>query len=347
MQSYSFRFEYTAPTICMQASRSKNGPSLEQPIPSITTAGRNPTVRCIMSGSKIANHVMSWYRQKTEREIQFLVSYRNRPTYGKNIPERFIPEVDESTNTFRLTIGNADNSDEGVYYCVVWFSNHYIFGEGTEIRVQDTDDIQRPNVTLFGPSQDEIHLHNSATFLCHAVNFFPEPLRIKWLLNKKYTLQGSVTFATVQNRNKSFTKTSGITIPAAQWVQGVEVTCLIEHETGMKSLTANSSSTKTSVPIVEECNTKEFRGEESVQNGNGTEEVPATVIFDDSVLFHVFKAYLVLLIASCVYGTILSLCFIRRWLHLASIKKSGRVLMPSSMHTIKPNALHLSIPSTW
>lgn len=91
-----------------------------------------------MSGSKVSYHVLAWYRQKPGNEIEFLVSHKDksRPTYGEGITERFIPELEESSNAFTLTIGNAEKNDEGLYYCAVWFSNRYIFGEGTEVKVQ-------------------------------------------------------------------------------------------------------------------------------------------------------------------------------------------------------------------
>ncbi|KAM8952920.1 uncharacterized protein RCH25_043664 [Pelodytes ibericus] len=198
-----------------------------------------------MRGSKITYHVLSWYRQTQEREIQFLVSHREkkRPAYGEGIPERFIPEVEESKNAFKLTIGNAEKHDEGVYYCAVWFSNQYIFGEGTEIRVQDTEDAHRPHLTLLGPSAHEMYLHGSATFLCIATGFFPKSLRVKWLINNKSI---SVTFATVKNTDKTFKQTAGLTIPASLWYQGVNLTCVIEHETGVQSTSMPSSVIRTS-----------------------------------------------------------------------------------------------------
>ncbi|KAG8553227.1 hypothetical protein GDO81_003327 [Engystomops pustulosus] len=90
-----------------------------------------------MRGSKVSYHVLSWYRQKPENQIEFLMSHKikSRPIYGEGITERFIPEIDEFSNTFTMTIGNAEKNDEGLYYCAVWFSNHYIFGEGTEVKV--------------------------------------------------------------------------------------------------------------------------------------------------------------------------------------------------------------------
>ncbi|KAG8448367.1 hypothetical protein GDO86_015452 [Hymenochirus boettgeri] len=113
-------------------------PQLEQAFPSITTAGKNPTVRCILKGSVVSHHVLSWYRQIKGTEIQFLVSHRERssPTYGDGIAHRFIPELLPLSNAFTLTIGNVEKADEGIYYCTIWFSNKYLFGEGTEIKVQ-------------------------------------------------------------------------------------------------------------------------------------------------------------------------------------------------------------------
>ncbi|KAM4663401.1 immunoglobulin kappa light chain-like [Discoglossus pictus] len=285
-------------------------PSLEQPQPSIMTAGKNPTVRCIMRGSKVSHHVLSWYYQKDGKEMQFLVSHRekSRPAYGEGIAQRFIPEIEESTNSFMLTIGNAEKGDEATYYCAVWFSNHYIFGEGINIILQDTVNLHRPTLTLLGPSPFEVHSQFSATFLCHAGSFFPEMLRIKWLINSKPTNYESVNFPALKNFDNTFQKSAMITMPAIVWEQGAEVTCLTEHEAGVQRRSTTSR--------------------------NPTKHVQRV---DPTVLFNALYAYGAVIITSGVYGLVISLCLIRR--KLVSTKKEPKGA--TEMKIIKSNGISI------
>ncbi|XP_041428148.1 immunoglobulin alpha-2 heavy chain-like isoform X2 [Xenopus laevis] len=223
-------------------NRSEDGPYLEQALPSITTGGKNPTLVCILRGGVVTHHVLSWYLQIKAKEIQFLVSHRENssPTYGAGVTERFIPEVEPLSNAFTLTIGNVENSDEGTYYCAIWFSYKYIFGEGTVVRVQVFKDTQRPQMTILGPSLMEIQLHRSAAFLCHAAKFSPNALRIKWQLNNQSSQYRPYTYPALQTSIGTFDQTSEMTIPAALWDQGAEVTCILEHETGVQRLSTRA-----------------------------------------------------------------------------------------------------------
>ncbi|XP_053330033.1 immunoglobulin kappa light chain-like [Spea bombifrons] len=288
--------EFSAPKPSFQATGAPDGPSLEQPLPSITTAGRNPTLTCLMKGSKTSDHVVYWYRQKQDRQIQFLVSYRekSRPVYGKGITERFIPEVEESSNAFQLTIGNAEISDEGVYYCAVWLTNQYVFGGGTEIRVQGTEDTHRPHLSLFGPSLKEIQFHNSATILCHTANFSPSALRVKWHLNQISIPHGTFTFPVIKNSDNTFEQTAGITIPAKLWKQGAEIMCVSEHETGVQNVSARTSTEEPSIHVQED---------------------------EPSFPLHAFITYAALLAINGTYGFALFLCLIKRKLNQRQSKR--------------------------
>ncbi|XP_075429711.1 immunoglobulin lambda-1 light chain-like [Ascaphus truei] len=264
-----------------------------------------------MKGSKVTSHVLSWYRQMQGKEMQFLLSHRekNHPAYGDGISQRFIPEIEESTNTFLLTIGNTDKRDEGVYYCAVWFSSQYIFGEGTEIKVQDIQDARRPRLTLLGPSSNEVQLQHSATFLCHAASYFPKALRVKWLINRETSIYGSVTFLTIHNADNTFHQTAGITIPASLWKQGAEVTCLLEHETGVQNISTKAIIQNTSGHKKTECKPVTTMDEKLVAAANETAKV---IMYGRTILSTAFYAYGAALGASCLYGILLSFCYIRR-----------------------------------
>ncbi|XP_077343656.1 immunoglobulin kappa light chain-like [Lithobates pipiens] len=303
-------------------------PSLEQPLPSISSTGKSPTLKCIMKVSKVSNHVLSWYRQTEGNGIQFLVSHRdkNRPAYGEGIAERFIPELEESTNTFTLTIGIAEKSDEGLYYCAVWYSNQYIFGQGTDVKVQETQDIRRPSIVLFQPSSLEIQYKHTATFLCHAKDYFPKPLRIKWLLNNKTQSLESVLFPAVQNIDCSYDQTSSATIPVKLWRKGAQMTCVVEHESGVQ-ITSRSSSEQETTFSLKECKPANVSLEVVTRTPewmtNVTQELASKQAADfPEILSTAFIAYSVLLACSVIYGVVLSCCLIQR--KLAKSKDMGK-----------------------
>ncbi|XP_075043273.1 immunoglobulin lambda-1 light chain-like isoform X2 [Mixophyes fleayi] len=267
----------TGHKITVYVSGSTVGLSLEQSLPSITTAGKNPTLRCIMRGSNISSHVLSWYHQKPSNDIQFLVSHRDksRPTYAEGIVERFIPGIEESLNAFTLTIGNVEKRDEGLYYCAVWFSNRYIFGEGTEIKVHELQYIRRPTVTLFEPSPLEIQFRHTATLLCHVERYFPKSLRIKWFLSKE-TPVDSLNFPAIQNADNTFCQTSALTISAKLWKKGVKITCFLEHESGMQSISTQSTEQHSGL-TQKECEPKNLTAEELELSKNETGEMTSKI----------------------------------------------------------------------
>ncbi|XP_075690528.1 immunoglobulin kappa light chain-like [Rhinoderma darwinii] len=266
-----------------------------------------------MRGSKVSYHILSWYRQKPGNEIEFLVSQRDksRLTYGEGVTERFIPEVEESANAFILTIGNADKNDDGLYYCAVWFSNQYIFGEGTEVKVQETQEIHRPILMIFEPSPSEIQSRHEATFLCYVERYFPKPLRIKWFLNNKSLPLELLTFQHIQNTDNTFHQTSVVTIPIKRWKKGTEVTCLMQHESGIQ--TRSIISTGQHDMSWEECDPLILIAEELSPTKNKTEE-KTFVISPDSVnvLQVAFVTYSGLLCVSVSYGVLLSIFLIKR-----------------------------------
>lgn len=113
-------------------------PALLQPQLSVLSGQGNPQIRCVVRGGPIAAHVLSWYQQRQGRGPAFLLSQRHgaAPTYGVGVNPRFLAEMDLAQNAARLTVGNASPADEGVYYCAMWISGLYIFGEGTRLLYQ-------------------------------------------------------------------------------------------------------------------------------------------------------------------------------------------------------------------
>ncbi|XP_032709600.1 immunoglobulin alpha-2 heavy chain-like [Lontra canadensis] len=130
-------------------------PSLFQPQSSVLSGQGNPQIWCVVLGSPASAHVVSWYQQLVGSGPTFLLSQQEGmpPTYGLGVNPRFLAEMDPAKNAALLIVGNASPADEGTYYCALWFSGQYVFGEGTRLLYQG---------------------HN------------PDPLRVSWVLKGRY-----------------------------------------------------------------------------------------------------------------------------------------------------------------
>ena len=113
-------------------------PSLFQPRSSVVSGRGNPQIWCVVQGSPARAHVLSWYQQLKGSGPTFLLSQREGapPSYGFGVNPRFLAEMDPAQNAALLTVGNASPADEGTYYCAIWFSGQYVFGEGTRLLYQ-------------------------------------------------------------------------------------------------------------------------------------------------------------------------------------------------------------------
>ncbi|XP_077608937.1 uncharacterized protein LOC144222320 isoform X1 [Crocuta crocuta] len=220
--------------LCVWLTHSVSGasevfqPSLFQPQSSVVSGRGNPQIWCVVQGSPARVHVLSWYRQLKGSGPTFLLSQREGSplTYGSGVNPRFLAEMDPAQNAALLTVGNASPADEGTYYCAIWFSGQYIFGEGTQLLYQDKMQalaLQPPRLNLFIPAYGPpFHV------LCVALGHDPEPLRVSWVLEGQY-----------QEEEDS---TGGAGDPIVSWLQlpqevaGMSVTCQGLHQSGVSEV---------------------------------------------------------------------------------------------------------------
>uniref|UniRef100_A0A674J3L2 Ig-like domain-containing protein n=1 Tax=Terrapene triunguis TaxID=2587831 RepID=A0A674J3L2_9SAUR len=211
---------------------------LTQPSPSHVVDEKIPRLRCLMSGSDITTHVLSWYHQPPGQGPVFLLSHRagdNRPTYGVGVSERFIASLERDTNAFSLTIGNVKPTDAGTYFCAVWYANQYLFGEGTRLVLGgDPREKRLPQVALLGPAPAA-----GPAFLCLAWGFSPEPVRVRWQVDGREPGPGEVS-PPAEGRDGAGAA-SLLSLPARAWLDGARVTCRVEHETQAQSVASNET----------------------------------------------------------------------------------------------------------
>ncbi|XP_078524559.1 immunoglobulin kappa light chain-like [Lissotriton helveticus] len=297
----------------------RESPTLMQPLPSITTGGRHPKITCSLSGSSVTDHVLSWYKQPDHQGLSFLVSHRERakPSYGEGVSERFLPGIEKESRIFTLTIGNTERSDEGTYYCAIWYSNQYIFGDGTRVIYKDTSDLKKPTVRLLGPAPREVRGQDQATFVCAVDGFYPDVIRIKWLVDGIQDSDTSQEFPSLAKKDGTYKAVGRLTVEAKAWERGAEVVCLVEHESGTQTLSRKGEV----VTRRAERGCTRGAAEQLGLFGNETSGNSTASVDLYGVLGEAFYVYLSALFLSSVYGLTVAFCFLKR--RLEDLKKSS------------------------
>ncbi|XP_041094225.1 M1-specific T cell receptor beta chain-like [Polyodon spathula] len=285
---------------------------LRQPHPSVTSPqGRNPKIRCLVERNhKVGRLVLSWYKKPPAEGMRLVLSLRSKSkaSYGDGFSERFLPEIDEDSNSFSLTVGQIEQSDAGVYYCAAWYSNRYVFGEGTEMVVLGKQPPPRkPSLSVYPPAHKDLRERNLV--LCLASRFFPKPVRISWTVNgAEPALPGSQVPEPLGNGDGTFSAWSLLELSGEAWHEGARVTCQVEHE----SITAEEPLTRSTETKSKRCK----RGHQpsgSQTGGNWIKTSDNSTDYSDADLerpWGILKmascCYTIVLVLSAVYGIVVS-----------------------------------------
>ncbi|XP_011378216.1 immunoglobulin alpha-2 heavy chain-like [Pteropus vampyrus] len=262
-------------------------PSLFQPQPSVVSGQGNPKIWCVVQGAPARAHVLSWYQQLMGKGPTFLLSQREGapPAYGSGVNPRFLAETDPTRNAACLTVGNASPADEGTYYCAVWYSGQFIFGEGTRLLYQaERQPAPRPpQLSLFIPPSGP-----PFQALCVALGHHPDPLRVSWVLRGQ--------------RQEEEDFTGGAGAPTVSWLQlpqevaGTSVTCQGLHQSGVLDVVLP-------LPWGQGCRGRLDTESWNEMHENGGDTALAEL---EQTLGAVTSCYLGLLSAALVYGLVLA-----------------------------------------
>ncbi|XP_078295108.1 uncharacterized protein LOC132690150 isoform X2 [Panthera onca] len=222
---------------------------------------------------------------------------------------RSVSEMDPAQNAALLTVGNASPADEGTYYCAIWFSGQYVFGEGTQLLYQAKRQplaLQPPELSLFIPAYGPpFHV------LCVALGHNPDPLRVSWVLEGQY-----------QEEEDS---TGGAGDPMVSWLQlpqevaGMSVTCRGLHQSGALEVV---------LPLPWG---RGHRRTLEVENANKSGHILLVEL--EQILNATTYCYLGLLGASLIYGLILAALWRNRccWAHATEpLPRGGQGAAPGS-----------------
>uniref|UniRef100_UPI00336AED37 Single-chain Fv antibody of E11 n=1 Tax=Mus musculus TaxID=10090 RepID=UPI00336AED37 len=97
-----------------------------------TSPGETVTLTCRSStGAVISSNFVSWVQEKPDHLFTGLIGGNKNRAPG--VPARFSGSLigDKAV----LTITGAQTEDEAIYFCALWYSNHWVFGGGTKLTV--------------------------------------------------------------------------------------------------------------------------------------------------------------------------------------------------------------------
>uniref|UniRef100_UPI004072FD50 Single-chain Fv antibody of B2 n=1 Tax=Mus musculus TaxID=10090 RepID=UPI004072FD50 len=97
-----------------------------------TSPGETVTLTCRSStGAVTTSNYANWVQEKPDHLFTGLIGGTNNRAPG--VPARFSGSL--IGDKAALTITGAQTEDEAIYFCALWYSNHWVFGGGTKLTV--------------------------------------------------------------------------------------------------------------------------------------------------------------------------------------------------------------------
>ncbi|XP_062888156.1 immunoglobulin lambda-1 light chain-like [Mobula hypostoma] len=206
--------------------------TLTQPPTVSVSPGATASLNCDI-GTK-DNDYVGWYKQTPGTVPQWILYYHHSisaPTYGPGFSsDRFTSTVNSAGTVYQLNIKNVELNDAAVYYCGKWIPSvsYNMFGPGTKLFVTDRQ-LPDPSVKLLGPSAEEISAKGSGTLVCLVSKLsigFPV---VSWTVNDSPTSSEVQTSGVTQNADKTFSLSSYLTVPGADWSSGKRYSCSVQQ----------------------------------------------------------------------------------------------------------------------
>ncbi|XP_059846805.1 immunoglobulin lambda-1 light chain-like [Hypanus sabinus] len=206
--------------------------SLTQPPTVSVNPGSTAKLECNI-GTKDSEYV-HWYKQTPGRAPQMVLYYHyssSSPSYGPGFgSDRFTSTANSAGTIYHLIIKNVEMSDAALYYCGKWVSSisNFVFGPGTKLFVADQQ-LPDPSVKLLGPSAEEISAKGAGTLVCLVSKLSMGFPVVSWTVNDSPTSSEVQTSGVTQNADKTFSLSSYLTVPGADWSSGKRYSCSVQQ----------------------------------------------------------------------------------------------------------------------
>ncbi|XP_072100132.1 immunoglobulin lambda-1 light chain-like [Mobula birostris] len=206
--------------------------TLTQP-PSVSVfPGTTATLNCNIGTDD--GYYVGWYKQTPGTVTQWILYHYyslSTPIYGPGFgSDRFTSTANSAATEYQLIIKNTEKGDAALYYCGKWLesTNTVGFGRGTTLFVADQQ-LLDPIVKLLGPSAEEISAKGEGTLVCLVSKLsigFPV---VSWTVNDSPTSSEVQTGGVTQNADKTFSLSSYLTVPGADWSSGKRYSCSVQQ----------------------------------------------------------------------------------------------------------------------
>nr|2XZQ_L Chain L, Anti-np Murine Germline Monoclonal Antibody Bbe6.12h3, Light Chain [Mus musculus] len=190
-----------------------------------TSPGETVTLTCRSStGAVTTSNYANWVQEKPDHLFTGLIGGTNNRAPG--VPARFSGSL--IGDKAALTITGGQTEDEAIYFCALWYSNHWVFGGGTKLTVLGQPK-SSPSVTLFPPSSEELET-NKATLVCTITDFYPGVVTVDWSGDGTPVEQGMETTQPSKQSNNKYMASSYLTLTARAWERHSQYSCQVTHE---------------------------------------------------------------------------------------------------------------------
>ncbi|XP_072100061.1 immunoglobulin lambda-1 light chain-like isoform X2 [Mobula birostris] len=214
-------------TLCFSAVESQ---TLTQPPTVSVSPGATATLNCNI-GTKDGNRV-NWYKQTPGTIPQLILNYHdswNSLNYAPGISsDRFTSTVNSAGTEYQLIINRVEMNDAAVDNCGKWVTRTSTFSRGTKLFVTARE-LPDPSVKLLGPSAEQISAKGSGTLVCLVSKLSMGFPVVSWTVNDSPTSSEVQTIGVTQNADKTFSLSSYLTVPGADWSSGKRYSCSVQQ----------------------------------------------------------------------------------------------------------------------
>uniref|UniRef100_A0A3Q3B0N5 Ig-like domain-containing protein n=1 Tax=Kryptolebias marmoratus TaxID=37003 RepID=A0A3Q3B0N5_KRYMA len=183
--------------------------------------GEAATIKC--SHNVTAYDRVLWYKQVKSGQLQFLgYTYTNMHNPEPGVDVKLDGNADKG-QTCTLTIEVLRTNSSAVYFCAARstvYGEPAYFGQGTKLTVLDHE-VKSPTVKILPPSDNECRKKKRSkrkkTLVCVASGFYPDHVSVSWNIDGQSVTDGVATDSAAVKKDKFYTVTSRLTVPAEAW----------------------------------------------------------------------------------------------------------------------------------
>ncbi|KAB0342412.1 hypothetical protein FD754_019338 [Muntiacus muntjak] len=275
--------------------------TLEQPEVSVTgTREKSAIVSCKVFSKDFSKDYIHWYRQKPDQGLEHLlyVLTASAQSHLGGTKNKFEAKKYASSSTSTLKISFLEKEDEAMYYCAGWVSAWIkVFGEGTKLVVippdRRLDEDLFPKPTIFFPSVEEVKLHMAGTHLCLLQKFFPDAIKVQWKEKNGNTILESQQGDIIKT-NDTYMKFSWLTL--TKKAMDKEHVCIVKHENNKGGRDQEILFSSVNKGVAKNACMKKESDTLQLQFANTS----------------AYYTYLLLLLKSVIYFSIIAFCVFRR-----------------------------------